>query len=317
MTYRRYSRYLRDRFGAKVYKVSVDAGFTCPTLDGTKARGGCAYCNNASFKARSVSRRLDLLAQIERGIAHQRQSQGATKFLIYFQNYTNTYGPVDELRELFEAALTVPDVVGLSISTRPDCLPPPVIELLAELAERTELWLEVGLESSHDKTLTAIQRGHDRACFTDAIHRLAEHPQILLATHVIFGLPGESDEDMLETVRYCSALPIRGIKLHHLHVVKGTILARDYEEQPFPLMDFERYLDLLCRVLPELREDMILFRMFGVCPDELLIGPHWNLSKGKTHHLIDRAFAERGVVQGSACELPALPELHPLAAGTR
>ena len=299
MMYRRYGQYLRETFGVKVFKVSVDAGFTCPVLDGAISKGGCSYCNNKSFRASSVSRRQELREQIERGRAYQREKYGAEKFIVYFQNYTNTYGAVEELRDLYETALSYPDVVGLSIGTRPDCVPEPVLELLAEFAERCCLWVEYGLESSHNSSLEAIERGHDYACFVDAVRRTEKYPKINMATHVIFGLPGESEEMMLQTIDRVSSLPIKGIKLHHLHVVKGTPMARLYEENPFPVFDLDSYAALLGKALERLREDIILFRLFGMCPLDILIAPHWPMRKQAIQNRILKLLENAGVRQGS------------------
>jgi uncharacterized protein len=305
MMYRRYGQYLRETFGTKVFKVSVDAGFTCPVLDGSKAEGGCAYCNNKSFRPGSVDRRQELRTQIESGIAHQRVKYGANKFIVYFQNFTNTYGEVEELRGLYETALEFDDVVGLSIGTRPDCVPTPVLELLAEFAERTSLWVEYGLESSHDSTLLAIQRGHDYNCFVDAVQRTEKYPKIHMATHVIFGLPGESEDMMLQTIDRVSSMPIEGIKLHHLHVVKGTILARQYAEKPFPVFDLPGYTSLLGKALQRLRKDIVVFRIFGMCPEDILIAPHWNLRKQEIQNRILATFRQEGVEQGTKFQTPS------------
>ena len=299
MMYRRYGQYLRETFGAKVFKVSVDAGFTCPVLDGAISKGGCSYCNNKSFRASSVSRRQALRDQIEAGLKYQSERYGAEKFIVYFQNYTNTYGEVEELRELYETALSYPDVVGLSIGTRPDCVPEPVLELLAELAEKSCIWVEYGLESSHDHSLKAIERGHDYACFVDAVRRTEKYPKIHMATHVIFGLPGETEELMLQTIDRVSSLPIKGIKLHHLHVVKGTPMARQYAEKPFPTFDLDSYAALLGKALERLREDIVIFRLFGMCPEDILIAPHWPMRKQAIQNRILKLLEEAGVQQGS------------------
>lgn len=307
--YRRYGQYLRQTFGHKVFKVSVDAGFTCPVLDGSKAKGGCAYCNNASFKASSVSRRQSLIEQIHKGIEHQRSRYGAQKFIVYFQNYTNTYGDVELLRELYETALSAPDVVGLSIGTRPDCVPPEVLELLGELSKRCLLWVEYGLESSHDQTLEAIQRGHDFACFVDAVKRTTAYPDIHMATHVIFGLPGETTEMMLETVDRVAALPIKGIKLHHLHVVEGTILARQFYDKPFMTFSLEAYGEVLGQAIERLREDMIVFRIAGMCPENILIAPRWGLRKREMLQRLEAILRQNKIQQGRQCVVQGFPEI--------
>lgn len=301
LQYRRFGTYLRETFGRKVFKVSVDAGLTCPVLDGTKAQGGCAYCNNASFKAKSVNRKQTLKTQIASGMKRQQEKLGAEKFLVYFQNFTNTYAPVEELRKLYETALSFPEVVGLSIGTRPDCLGEDVLALLASLAERALLWLELGLESSHDSTLEEIQRGHDYKCWLDAVWRASKYPKIQLATHVIFGLPGETEDMMLETIDQVSKTPIAGIKIHHLHVVKGTLLANRYLKQPFPTYSFDAYASLLSRSMKRLRKDIVLFRIFGHCPDKFLIAPHWPWLKNKTFGQLEKRLAFLGTIQGSEC----------------
>jgi uncharacterized protein len=299
MMYRCYGQYLRERFGAKVFKVSVDAGSTRPVLDGKLSKGGCADCNNKSFQASSVNRRQDLKDQIENGMKHQRSRYGARKFIVYFQNYTNTYGDVDELRQLYETALRHDEVVALSTGTRPDCVPKPVLELLAELAERSCVWVEYGLESSHDQTLLAIDRGHDYGSFVNAVRRTEKHPKIQMAAHVIFGLPGETEEMMLQTIDRVSSLPIKGIKLHHLHVVKGSNLARLYEHNPLPVFTLESYASLLGKALERLRDDIIVFRLFGVCPKHILSAPHWNLRIQEILNRILDLLRQAGLVQGN------------------
>jgi len=298
LSYRRYGAYLRELFGTKVYKVSVDAGFTCPNIDGSVARGGCAYCNNASFRPVSVDRREGIAEQIRAGMATVGRRYGAKKFIVYFQNFTNTYGSLDYLRSIYETALSFDEVVGLSIGTRPDCLESPVIELLAELSQRALIWVEVGLESSHDATLATLNRGHDFACFESAVRRVAAVPELRVACHVIHGLPGESREQMLETIERVSALPIHGIKLHHLHVVKGTAYAELYRREAFPLLSLEEYSELLCESVARLREDIIIMRLFGVAPEDILIGPHWPMKKASIHHHLERALELAGIQQG-------------------
>src|SRR5262245_19996682 len=220
-----FTDHLRQTFACRVHKVCLDAGFTCPNRDGALAVGGCIYCNNASFSP--GNRRLSVTAQLEQGKQFLRKRYGAQKFIAYFQAYTNTYGDVRRLQSLYDAALACEDIVGLAIGTRPDCVPDAVLDLLADYASRTYLWLELGLESGHDQTLALLNRGHTVTAFDDAVRR-AQQRHLRLCAHIILGLPGESPAAMHATIQHLAELRLDAVKLHHLHVVRHTVLEKMY-----------------------------------------------------------------------------------------
>jgi len=304
--YVRFTDHLRRVFGCRVHKVSLDAGFTCPNRDGTVAVGGCIYCNNASFSP--GNRRLSVTAQLDQGKRFLRQRYGAQKFLAYFQAYTNTYDDVDRLRHLYDAALASADIVGLAIGTRPDCVSDAVLDLLAEYASHTYLWLELGLESGHDQTLLFLNRGHTVAAFDDAIRR-AQQRHLQLCAHVILGLPGESPADMLLTARYLATLHLDAIKLHHLHVVRHTVLERLYHQGTVPLLGLEDYAALVVDCLEILPPEMIIMRLMGDAPRALLVAPTWSLDKRAALQRIELELERRETYQGKLYS-PA-PGSHP------
>ena len=302
--YNAYGPWLREKFGGKrVFKVIVDAGFSCPNRDGSKGYGGCAYCNVDSFTP-SLPRSLDdICEQVSQGITRARKHYAAEKFIVYFQPNTNTHAPVERLRALYDEALSVcpEDVVGLSVGTRPDCLDAEKIALLESYCNRLEVDLELGMESIHDGTLERINRGCSHAELTTLLDSLANTP-LNLCIHTIFGLPGETREMMLAQANEINRFPrIRFVKLHHLHVVQGSILAARYRKEPFPLFSLEEYTDFLCDFLPLLRPDIVIERLFGIADQDLLIAPKWNLGKSAVLSYIDREIERRGVLQGAAC----------------
>jgi radical SAM protein (TIGR01212 family) len=301
-SYNAYGPWLRQKFGGRrVFKVIVDAGFTCPNRDGSKGYGGCTYCNVDSFTPALPRSLDDIREQVQQGIARARKHYGAEKFIIYFQPNTNTHAPVERLRELYHEALTVcpEDVVGLSVGTRPDCLDPEKIALLESFTARLEVDLELGMESIHDETLEQINRGCPHAELTSLLASLANTP-LNLCLQTIFGFPWETREMMLTQAREINRFPqIRFVKLHHLHIVDGSILGVRYRKNPFPLFTLEEYTDFLCEFLPLLRPDIVIQRLFGVADQKLLIAPKWNLPKSAVQTHIDREFKRRGIVQGS------------------
>src|SRR5262245_38635925 len=222
-----FSRYLRERFGTRVYRVTIDGGFTCPNVDGSVAVGGCVYCDNRSFSPNRRLPRTTVKAQVERGVSILSERYGADRFIAYFQAATNTYAPVDKLRRLYDEALAHPQIVGLAIGTRPDCVPDDVLDLLAGYARDRYVCLELGLQSIHDRSLDWMNRGHHADAFVDAVHR-CQGRNLDVCAHIILGLPDESHEDMLATARALAALPIQGIKIHNLHVVRDTPLEKWY-----------------------------------------------------------------------------------------
>lgn len=273
--YRSYNRYLRARYGTRVHKVSLDAGFTCPNRDGTKAVGGCIYCNNDSF---NFSPAAPVREQLAAGIEKSKRRFKAGKFIAYFQAYTNTYADPSSLREIYSAVYDFPEVVGLSIGTRPDCVSEEVLRVIEEFVPTHEVWVEYGLESSSNETLRKINRAHTFEDFEDAVQRTAGRG-IKIATHIIIGFPWESREDVFRTATAIAALPIDGIKIHHLHIVKGTPLENIYEKAPFPLLSLEEYSTLAAEVLKILPPDIIVMRLTGECPEDLLMAPDWTNRK--------------------------------------
>ena len=300
--YRAYGPWLREKFGGqKVYKVIADAGFTCPNRDGAKGYGGCTYCNVDSFTP-SLTRSLPAVQeQLLASMARARGRFGAEKFIVYFQPNTNTYAPVERLRELYDDALLAnpEDTVGLSVGTRPDCLDPEKIALLESYADRYEVDLELGMESIHEDTLAQINRGCTHAELVTLLDSLRDTP-LHICVHVIFGFPWETREQMLayaeEVNRHAS---IGFIKLHHLHIVKGSILGAKYQKEPFPVFDLDSYTDFLADFLPRLRPDIVVQRLFGVAEKDLLIAPDWGLPKAAVQNHLDKELTRRGVVQGS------------------
>ncbi len=301
--YNAYGPWLREKFGGRrVFKVIVDAGFTCPNRDGGKGYGGCAYCNVDSFTP-SLPRSLDdIREQVSQGIERARKHYRAEKFIVYFQPNTNTHAPVERLRALFGEALSVcpEDVVGLSVGTRPDCLDAEKIALLESYTDRLEVDLELGMESIHEETLARINRGCTHAELVGLLENLTRTP-LNLCVHTIFGFPWETREMMLAQAAELNRFPQVGfVKLHHLHIVEGSILGARYKKEPFPLFTLEEYTDFLCGFLPLLRPDVVIQRLFGVADQELLIAPKWNLPKSAVQTFIDLEIERRSVKQGSA-----------------
>jgi len=300
-SYRAYGPWLREKFGGKrVYKVTVDAGFTCPNRDGSKGYGGCAYCNVDSFTPSAARSLEDIRDQVRHGIDHARKHYGAQKFIVYFQPNTNTHAPVERLKELYDTALSADtdDVVGLAVGTRPDCLDDEKIALLESYCDRFEVDLELGMESIHDETLRRINRGCTHGELISLLERL-EHTPLHICLHTVFGFPWESRDDMLAYADEINRYPQVGfVKLHHLHIVKGSILAKAYRDEPFPLFSLEGYTEFLCALLPRLRPDIVIQRLFGVADQDLLIAPQWGLSKSAVQTHLDREFKRRGVRQG-------------------
>ncbi len=297
--YNDYYHYLKNRFNAVTYKVSVDGGFTCPNIDGTVAEGGCTYCNNRSFVPKYLNRKDSIRDQIQKGVESQRKRYGAERFLAYFQAYSNTYGELDRLEACYREALEHPDIDGLVLGTRADCLPEPVIALLETLARDFYVAVEVGIESVYDVTLRRINRGHDFAAVTDALERLSGRG-IHIGAHLIFGFPGETRNHWLDTARVVSGLPVEYLKLHHLQVIKGTVLAREYYEQPFRVFTFPEWVELVCDFLELLRPDIAIARMSGSAPTHMLIDPQWGRKKHpEVKQQVMNTLRERGTCQGT------------------
>lgn len=304
--YKSYGAWMKNRFGCKVQKISIDAGFSCPNRDGKIGRGGCIYCNNATFNpdyctntAGRVSQEERILlttenikSQLAKGKEFFSRKYPEMKYIAYFQSYTNTYDDIEALKQMYEAALSVPDVVGISIATRPDCVSDELLDYLEELSHRTFLTMEYGVESLNDETLKIINRGHTSECSINII-RNTHARGIIVCAHLILGLPGESREEILRQEEIVNSLPIDFLKLHQLQITKGTILEHrpDLIEQ-CTLYTPEEYIDLVVEYLSRLRSDIIIERFTSQSPAELLVAPRWGLKNYEFTNLLNKRLAE-------------------------
>lgn len=295
--YNPYGKFLQEKFGTRVHKVSVHAGFTCPNRDGTVARGGCTYCNIVSFTPENARPKYSVRDQIDSVVAFMKRRFDAKKFIIYFQPYSNTYAPVEHLERLYRDALTYPEVVGLSIGTRPDCIDDEKLQMLAELGRETFVSLEYGIESVYDETLRLINRGHDFACTAHAFRRTREFG-LHVSGHTIIGFPNETEAQRLAAAVVINELKPDVLKIHHLHVVKHTELARQYAAQPFHVYTFAEWKDFVIRYLELLSPEIIIERLYGEAPRDLLIAPRWHLTKGEILLSLEAEMRRRGTFQG-------------------
>jgi radical SAM protein (TIGR01212 family) len=295
--YNSYGAFLKEKFGCRVSKIIVDAGFTCPNRDGTAGVGGCTYCSNDAFRPVTVRRLDPIPIQVGNAISYMRQRYRAQKFIVYFQPFSNTYAPLEQLVPLYESALAHPDVIGIAVGTRPDCVDEAKISWFEELARERFVTLEYGLESIHDVTLTRINRGHDFGCWLRVMEKTRGRG-IHISAHLILGFPWESREQMLGTAGAISGVGLDFLKLHHLHLVRGTALAEQFLRDPFPLPDYQSYLDLVVEFLELLSPAIRLERLFGLAPEAQLLGPHWGRTKAEIQHDIEHRLAVRGTWQG-------------------
>jgi uncharacterized protein len=301
LPYRDLNSYLKERFGARVQKVTLDAGLTCPNRDGRVGVGGCLYCNARGSGTGAFSRGLSLAEQLEEGISRLGRRYGASRFIAYFQSFSNTYAPMETLRSLYHEALANPQVVGLSIGTRPDCLSPEILDVLADIARDRLLWLELGLQSAHDDTLKLINRGHDAACFSQAVRDAADRDLEVVA-HVILGLPGEGPREMAATARYLGGLPLQGVKIHLLYVVRGSALEDLYRQGSYRPLEEEEYVRAVADFLELLPPHLVIHRLTGDPHPEELVAPAWCRDKSRVLAGIRNELARRGRCQGSAWE---------------
>lgn len=299
-----YGYYLKQLYGHRVQRVSVDAGFTCPNVDGTVAIGGCAFCDNRSFSPSRRLPRVDIRDQIDEGIKRLKLRYKCDHFMAYFQPATNTYAPVEILRPLYESALAHPQVVAMAIGTRQDCVPDDVLDLLEEFAQRTHLTVEYGLQTIHDKSLKWMNRGHDHDSFIDAMQRSVGRG-FEICGHVMLGLPGESHADMMETADAVAVSGLDSVKIHNLYAVENTPLADQVRRGEVRLMEFDEYITTLVDFLERLPTSMIVERISGEAPDDYFIGPKWCQDKPAILKGVDEEFRRRGTYQGkkfAACQ---------------
>lgn len=287
MEYYSFNRYLRNRFGCKVYKISINGGFTCPNRDGTCGTRGCIFCSAGGSGDFAEDPRLSVTQQIEKGKARVQNKIKSGKYIAYFQAFTNTYAPVEVLRKKFTEAIEHPDIVMLSVATRPDCLPDDVIDLLAQLNTIKPVSVELGLQTIHQKSADYIRRGYNLACFDDAVCRLKE-AGLEVVCHIILGLPGESKSDMLQSVDYACKSGINGIKLQLLHVLKNTDLEKEYRDGNFKTLTFEEYLDIIKSCVKIIPKEIVIHRLTGDGAKKDLIAPLWSADKKKVLNAISK-----------------------------
>jgi radical SAM protein (TIGR01212 family) len=297
--YNAFGQYMKQLYRTPVYKVNVDAGFTCPNRDGTVATGGCIYCNNDSFRPSACTSTASLRDQIDKGIPYLRSRYGAEKFIVYFQPYTNTYASVEILDRLYREALDSPGVIGLAIGTRPDCIDGEKIALLESLGRDHFVLVEYGLQSIYDTTLAFINRGHDYASFKNALDMTIGRG-IHVGAHLILGFPTETREEMLAMADEVSRLPIEFLKIHQLQVVKETALANLHAKNPFATFGYQEYIEILADFLERLSPGIILQRLFAAAPDDILIAPLWKKTRSELLRDLDTFMEQRGSCQGKA-----------------
>ena len=289
--------YLRSIFGCRVQKISLDAGLTCPNRDGSIATGGCIYCNSRGSGTGALQKGLSITEQILKGKESLKRRYKAKKFIAYFQSFSNTYGPYEKLKGLYKEALAIDDIVGLSVGTRPDCVDESILTLLEGYTKDYLVWIEYGIQSIHDRTLTFINRGHDVRCFKRAV-KATRTRGIKICTHVILGLPFEDRRDMLATAEAVAAMGIDGIKIHLFYVIKGTGMEKLYQEGTYRCLEQDEYANLVCDFLELLPPDMVIQRLTGDPHPDELVAPEWSLRKNETLSLIKKILADRDSWQG-------------------
>lgn len=297
MHYYSLNEYCKQTFGDKVYRLSLNAGCTCPNRDGSLSTGGCTFCSEGGSGDFAACYDVSISAQIAEAKTHIQQKTDCKKFIAYFQAYTNTYAPLSHLRRIYTEALSEPDVVALSIGTRCDCLSEEVLNLLEELSQTKPVWVELGLQTLHNETHAKLNTHTTVEQFDQAVSQLHARAIPVIA-HVILGLPGETKEMMLETISHIAHLPIDGVKLQLLHILKGTTLAFEYETQPFPLFELEEYCDFVIDCLELLPPHMVIHRLTGDGPRKLLIAPLWSTDKKRVLNTINKRLKERNTWQG-------------------
>ncbi|MBR6169704.1 MAG: TIGR01212 family radical SAM protein [Bacteroidaceae bacterium] len=285
MNYTEYGTWLQEQLGTKVQKISVNAGFTCPNRDGTVGYGGCTFCNNQTFNPEYCQPQKSITQQLEEGKRFFARKYPHMKYLAYFQAYTNTYGELERLKDMYEEALRVPDVMGLVIGTRPDCMPPALLDYLAELNRNTFLIIEYGIESANEETLLRINRGHTYALSADVIRKTAACG-IRVGAHIILGFPWEGRKELMRQADEIARLPLSTLKLHQLQIIRGTALAEEYRQHPWPLPTAEEYIDLVLEYISHLPSSFVLERFVSQSPPEYVIAPQWGLKNYEFTNLV-------------------------------
>ena len=291
MEYLSFNKYLKDKFGQKVYKISLDGGFTCPNRDGKTGTRGCIFCSKGGSGDFAESREMSITEQIESGKKRVEKKIKSGKYIAYFQAFTNTYAPVEILRQKYEEAINHPDIVALSIATRPDCLGDDVLRLLDEMNKIRPVFVELGLQTIHQKSAKYIRRGYDLSVYDKAVRDLKKIG-VNVVVHVILGLPNESENDMLETVKYVCESGANGIKLQLLHVIDGTDLAKDYEKGLFKTLEFDEYVNLIVKCVKIIPKDIVIHRLTGDGAKKDLIAPLWSADKKRVLNAINKALSE-------------------------
>ena len=296
MLYKNFSSYLKERYGGKIKKICIDGGFTCPNRDGRCGVGGCSFCGERGA-GEHIDPTLSIGEQVREGLSRQ----SADGFIAYFQSFTNTYAPTDELRRRYDAALIDERIVALAIGTRPDCIDEEIAALIAEYGKRLDVWVELGLQTASDRTAERINRGYPTEVFERAVRILHERG-IPVVAHLMIGLPGEGEEELTETIALIGSLPISGIKIHSLYVMEGTRLAEEYRRGEFSPITLEQYVSRAARVVASVSPDLIIHRLTGDCPKGMLVAPEWNSDKNAIISAIVKRLESQGLRQGSLYE---------------
>ena len=292
------NQFLQEKFGEKLYKISLDGGFTCPNRDGTVGTGGCIFCSAGGSGEFAVSLRDNIAEQIESAKALVSHKTKSNRYIAYLQSFTNTYAPIEYLEKLYRQILNRDDIAALSVATRPDCLDDDVIDLLDRLNRFKPLWVELGLQTIHESSAKYIRRGYPLAVYDNSVQRLI-NKNINVVTHVILGLPCEDRDMMIDTVRYVGSSGVKGIKLQLLHVLRGTDLANEYAAGRFETLSMNEYIDLLCECIEILPENMVIHRLTGDGAKKILIAPLWSADKKRVLNAINAEFGRRNIIQGS------------------
>jgi len=296
--YNDYNSYLKAKYGCKVYRIGLDAGFTCPTRDGTKGSSGCLYCNETGSRSSYTNPREGISSQLSSRIKYLQETKGAKKFIAYFQAFTNTYAPPDKLKTIYDEVLPFDDIVSISIGTRPDAIDREKLHLISSYKNKYEVWIEYGLQTIRDSTLNHMNRGHSFKDFLNALD-ITKKFDIPVCVHVILGLPGERRSDIIDTAKMLSSLKVNGVKIHVLHVLRGSGLEKLYEEGKIKILEENEYVELVCDFLENLSGDIIVQRLTGQGTAESHAAPAWALDKTKTLKKITEILKKRGTYQGS------------------